>query len=569
VASAVSPDQAKAVATSGLTPFTPKLISALQEGYGLSALKADVFAGLTVAIVAMPLSMALAIASGVGPQRGLFTAVVAGFLISALGGSRLQIGGPTGAFVVVVFNVVAKYGYDGLAVATLMAGAMLIIAGLARFGTFIKYVPYPVVTGFTSGIALIIFSSQVGDLLGLKLLHVPGDVAGKWHAYLGAMGTINPAAVAVTLAGLALIVLVQRFTPRLPAFLIAIAATTVAAWLFHMPVETIGMRFGGIPSMLPVPHVPAFTLAELRELLPSAFTIFMLGGIESLLSAMVADGMTGRRHRSNGELVAQGIANIASACMGGIPATGAIARTATNIRAGARTPVAGIVHALGVLVMMMILAPLVSFVPLAALGAVLVVVCWNMAEFGAFRAILNGPRGDMVLLLLTFALTVLVDLSTAIAVGVVLSAFFFMHRMTRAIEAETGVVLVESEREEEEHDVEGDQARKALPRGVEVFSLNGPFFFGAAAHFEHALARSGGRPRVLVLRMENVPLIDTTGSSILQKFLASARAKGTEVILAGLKPGPSEVLRTMHVEARQAETYPAALELAKSLTAAH
>jgi len=546
-----------------LTPFIPKLVTVIQEGYGISSLKADVFAGLTVAIVAMPLSMALAIASGVGPERGLFTAVVAGALISILGGSRHQIGGPTGAFVVVVFNVVSRFGYDGLVVATVMAGLMLIAAGFFRLGTFIKYIPYPVVTGFTSGIALIIFSSQIGDLLGLAIAHVPGDVLGKWQTYLGAIGTFRWQAVTIAFATLAGIVAMQRLTPRLPAFLFMIALASAIAFAFHFPIQTIGGRFGGIPNMLPAPRWPAFTLEELRALFPSAFTIFLLGGIESLLSAVVADGMTGRRHRSNGELVAQGIANIASAVMGGIPATGAIARTATNIRSGAVTPVAGIVHAAGVLAMMLVLAPLLIYVPLAALGAVLVIVCWNMAEFGEFGSILRGPRGDMLLLLVTFGLTILVDLSVAISVGVVLSSIIFMHRMALAVEVETGVALIERDAEEGEPDTALERA--ALPREVEVFQLSGPFFFGAAAHFEQMLARTGGRPRVLILRMDDVPLIDTSGAKILKKFFGTARARGTTIILSGLKPGPGDVLRTMQVQALRADTFESALAQAKSL----
>jgi len=545
--------------------FVPKLVTVFQEGYDRASFKADIFAGLTVAIVAMPLSMALAIASGVGPERGLFTAVVAGALISALGGSRHQIGGPTGAFVVVVFNVVARFGYDGLAVATLMAGAMLVAAGFARLGTFIKYIPYPVVTGFTTGIALIIFSSQIGDLLGLSLAHVPGDVVGKWQAYLAAMGSFRWQALAIAACTLGGILAVQRLAPRLPAFLLIIAFASAVALILHFPIQTIGTRFGEIPNMLPAPHLPTFTLAELRLLFPSAFTIFLLGGIESLLSAVVADGMTGRRHRSNGELVAQGIANMASACMGGIPATGAIARTATNIRSGARTPVSGIVHALGVLVMMMALAPLVSFIPLAALAAVLLVVCWNMAELREFVSILRGPRGDMLLLLVTFGLTILVDLSIAISVGVVLSSVIFMHRMALAVEAETGVALIEGDAEEGAPDTALERAQ--LPRGVEVFSLSGPFFFGAAAHFEQMLARTGGRPRVLILRMDDVPLIDSTGAKILKKFVDSARAKGTTIILDGLRKGPGEALDAMHIDAPRAATFDAAIAQARTLLA--
>jgi SulP family sulfate permease len=545
--------------------FVPKLVTVFQEGYDRASFKADIFAGLTVAIVAMPLSMALAIASGVGPERGLFTAVVAGALISALGGSRHQIGGPTGAFVVVVFNVVARFGYDGLAVATLMAGAMLVAAGFARLGTFIKYIPYPVVTGFTTGIALIIFSSQIGDLLGLSLAHVPGDVVGKWQAYLAAMGSFRWQALAIAACTLGGILAVQRLAPRLPAFLLIIAFASAVALILHFPIQTIGTRFGEIPNMLPAPHLPTYTLAELRLLFPSAFTIFLLGGIESLLSAVVADGMTGRRHRSNGELVAQGIANMASACMGGIPATGAIARTATNIRSGARTPVSGIVHALGVLVMMMALAPLVSFIPLAALAAVLLVVCWNMAELREFVSILRGPRGDMLLLLVTFGLTILVDLSIAISVGVVLSSVIFMHRMALAVEAQTGVALIEGDAEEGAPDTALERAQ--LPRGVEVFSLSGPFFFGAAAHFEQMLARTGGRPRVLILRMDDVPLIDSTGAKILKKFVDSARAKGTTIILDGLRRGPGEALDAMQVEAPRAATFDEAVSQARTLLA--
>ena len=562
----VSPEPAPSVAHSSklgdLSPFTPKLVTVFREGYSRANLRADIFAGLTVAIVAMPLSMALAIASGVGPERGLFTAVIAGVLISALGGSRHQIGGPTGAFVVVIFNIVARFGYEGLAVATFMGGMMLIIAGIARLGTFIKYIPYPVVTGFTSGIALIIFSSQIGDLFGLTLSHVPGDVLGKWQAYLAAAGTWRWQAVAVAAGTLGGIVAIQRLAPRLPAFLMAIAFAATIAFAFRFSIQTIGSRFGEIPNMLPAPHWPSFTLGELRELFPSAFTIFLLGGIESLLSAVVADGMTGRRHRSNGELVAQGIANIASACMGGIPATGAIARTATNIRSGAQTPVAGIVHALGVLVMMIVLAPLVSFVPLAALGAVLVIVCWNMAEFEEFMNILRGPRGDVLLLLVTFFLTILVDLSVAISVGVVLSSIIFMHRMALAVEAETGVSLIEGDAEEGQPDAATALERAALPRDVEVFRLSGPFFFGAATHFEQMLARTGGRPRALILRMDDVPLVDLTGARILKRFAASAKAKGTAVILCGVRASSIEILKS--VDAPRADTFEAALAMAST-----
>lgn len=540
--------------------FTPKLVTVLKEGYTAERFKADLFAGMTVAIVAMPLSMALAIASGVGPERGLFTAIIAGFFISALGGTRHQIGGPTGAFVVVVYGVVARYGYTGLAVATLMAGLILIAAGWARLGNFIKYIPYPVVTGFTTGIALIIFSSQVGDLLGLKLNHPPADVLERWEAYFAAINTFHWQALFVAVLTLLLIIGVQMRWPRLPSLLIAIAAVAAFAFVLHVPVETIASRFGSIPRMLPPPQIPLIGFAQIRELFPAALTIALLGGIESLLSAVVADGMTGRRHRSNCELVAQGFANMASACMGGIPATGAIARTATNIRSGARTPVAGMIHAAGVLIMMLLLAPLVAYVPLAALGAVLVIVCYNMAEFATFAAILRGPRGDAALLVITFALTVLVDLSVAIGVGVVLSALFFMHRMAESVALEKGIPLLASDAMEDMPDQATRLERRALPRGVEVFRLNGPFFFGAAAQFEEVLYRVGGRPRAIILILEDVPLIDATGVMIIKKFLKVAATAHAKVILCGLRPEAKEVLASMRVEVEQAENLDEALK---------
>jgi SulP family sulfate permease len=539
--------------------FAPKLLTVFKEGYTGERAKADIIAGLTVAIVAMPLSMALAIASGVGPERGLFTAIVAGFFISALGGSRHQIGGPTGAFVVVVFGIVARHGYDGLAIATVMAGLMLMAAGWARLGAFIKYIPYPVVTGFTTGIALIIFSSQVGDILGLKLVHPPADVLERWQAYFGAIASFHWQALFVAVLTLLVILGVQLRWPRLPAFLIGIAAVSAFAFGFHVPVETIATRFGGIPHLLPPPHLPVIGFTQIRELFPASLTIAVLGGIESLLSAVVADGMTGRRHRSNCELVAQGFANIASAFMGGIPATGAIARTATNIRAGARTPVAGMVHAIAVLVMMLVLAPLVAYVPLAALAGVLVIVCWNMAEFGAFAAILRGPGGDKALLIITFALTVLIDLSVAIGVGVVLSALIFMHRMSATVALETGVPLADPDAGEGLSDAATRLERTTLPRGVEVFRLNGPFFFGAAAQFEETLFRVGGRPRAIILVMEDTPLIDASGAMILKKFLKAAAIRHTRVILVGVQTGPRAVLEAMRIEVEEAASLEAAL----------
>ncbi|MSO72358.1 MAG: sodium-independent anion transporter [Rhodospirillaceae bacterium] len=402
--------------------YVPKLITSLREGYGLADFRADAVSGLTVAIIALPLAMALGIASGTTPEKGLVTAVVAGFLISALGGSRVQIGGPTGAFVVVVFNVIQAHGYEGLIVATLMAGIMLIVAGLARLGTWIKYIPTPAVTGFTFGIAVLIFSSQVADLFGLHLASAPADFIPKWESYWRARETISLNATAMGLSILALLILQRRYAPRWPGFLIAVVGASLAAAALQLPLDTIGSRFGEIPRALPTPSLPDLSLYGLVDLFPSAFTIAFLAGFESLLSAVIADGMTGRRHRSNCELVAQGVANIASALFGGMPATGAIARTATNIRAGARTPVSGILHAVFLLIFMLLLAPLAGYVPLASLAAVLVMVALNMSEAERFADLFAAPLGDRLVLVTTFGLTVLVDLTVAIQVGVVLAS---------------------------------------------------------------------------------------------------------------------------------------------------
>lgn len=531
--------------------FIPKFFTVLREGYGLHDFKSDALSGLTVAIVALPLAMALAIASGVGPERGLYTAIVAGFLISFLGGSRFQIGGPTGAFVVVVFNVVAQFGYDGLVLATLMAGVMLLIAGFSQFGTYIKYIPYPVVTGFTAGIAVIIFSSQVKDLLGLEMAEVPAEFIAKWEAYGTHLTTLNPTTVAIALAALAVIVMLRKHAPRWPAFLIAVVGASITVWALGLDAQTIGQRFGEIPHSLPMPTLTAFetvTLARLSELLPSAFTIAFLAGVESLLSAVVADGMTGRRHRSNCELVAQGAANLASALMGGIPATGAIARTATNIRSGARSPLSGMLHAAFLLLFMLTLAPLMAFVPLAALGAVLTVVAWNMSEYKHFRHLMSAPAGDRMVLLLTFVLTVMVDLTVAIEVGVVLAAILFMHRMAQAVEIETHTKLIAEDMDDLTAPLNTSYKNaNPLPEGVEVYAINGPFFFGAAARLGEVLERIGYAPKVLILRMNHVPMIDATGVAAMLNFMEQCSTMGTHVLLCGVPPQPRAVLAAMCV----------------------
>ncbi|HWA90672.1 MAG TPA: SulP family inorganic anion transporter [Rhizomicrobium sp.] len=535
----------------------PKSVSALREGYGLAEARADLFAGLTVAVVALPLSLALAVASGLEPSRGLFTAVVAGTIVSALGGSRYQIAGPTGAFVVVVAGIVQQSGYEGLVAATAMAGVLLVLSGFSGLGTYIKYVPFPVITGFTTGIAVVIFTSQIGELLGLTAPRAAGGALGSIAGDIAAIATFNPAAPCVALGTLAVAALARKLAPRAPAFLVAIAAAGLAAWALKLPVATIGSRFGGIPSSLPAPHLPDF--AQARALLPAAFTIFALGGIESLLSAVVADGMTGRRHRANCELVAQGLANIATALMGGMPATGAIARTATNIRAGAKTPVAGIVHSLAILATMALLAPLGAYIPLASLAAVLAIVCWGMADLRVFAMILEGAPGDRAVLIATFLLTVFVDLSLAIAVGIVLAALVFTRDMSLA----AGAVAVP-----ETDDLEGSEGgktpRERLPRGVEMFRLQGAFFFAAAVEFEEFLSRSGDMPKVLILGMADVPLIDASGAMALKRFIALARSRGVAIVLAELNPQPEATLRNMGVAVPRAGSFRDGIALARA-----
>jgi SulP family sulfate permease len=554
--------------------FVPKLVTTLRQGYGATDFGHDVLAGLTVAIVALPLAMALAIASGTTPDRGLVTAVVAGFLISALGGSRFQIGGPTGAFVVVVFGVIGQHGYDGLVLATLMASGMLIAAGVFRLGTWIKYIPEPVVTGFTTGIAVIILSSQVRDLLGLDMTTVPADFFAKCAAFWDVRHTINPASAGVAAFALVLILTLRRYAPRAPGLLLAIVGAAALVVLLGLPVETIGSRFGGIAAGLPAPSLPEVSLLRLQALLPSAFTIAFLAGVESLLSAMVADGMTGRRHRSNCELVAQGVANAASSLFGGLPATGAIARTATNIRSGARSPVAGMLHAVFLLLFMVTLAPLASAIPMASLAAVLVMVAWNMSELGRFRQLLLGPPGDRVVLLVTFALTVAVDLTVAIEVGVVLAAILFMHRMSEVV-AIAGSGPAANLFEEDQDDFTRPVAdvysqRDELPKGVEVFRLRGPLFFGVAGRLSDVIDAIGRSPRVFILRLGAVPLIDASAASRLRDFTERAGRQGTQVIFSGLRGQPEQVLTQMRVldgaaHLHRVRDFNAALELARRL----
>ena len=550
--------------------FVPKLFTVLRLGYGLKDFRADAIAGLTVAIVALPLAMALGIASGSTPEKGLVTAVVAGFLISALGGSRFQIGGPTGAFVVVVLDVIARHGFDGLLLATALAGIMLVIAGLAGLGTWIKYIPQPVVTGFTAGIAVIIFSTQIKDLLGLPMGQVPGEFIEKMQAYAEHLPQFSATAAVIAGIALAIIVGCRRYAPRAPGFLLAVLVGSLLTWAFDLPVTTIGNQFGELPRGLPMPEFPDVSWAKVRAVVPSAFTIAFLAGVESLLSAVVADGMTGRRHRSNCELVAQGIANFTSTLFGGLPATGAIARTATNIRAGARSPVAGMLHAVFLLIFMLALAPLISYVPRAALAAVLVIVAWNMSEIDRFRYLMRAPVGDRLVLLLTFALTVMIDLTVAISVGVVLAAMLFMHRMADAVAIQSHSSLIEQDLDDYKRSPEEYTRRLQLPKGVEVFELRGPLFFGVANRLNDALDRIGPFPRAFILILRDVPLIDATGASAIKEFLSRCARHHTKVFLVEMSRPVRKLLASMDVlkDVRAAKSFEEAVAMVEQEAAA-
>ena len=538
---------ASAVPASPWRQYVPKAWTLLRHGYGLGDLRHDLVAGLTVAVVALPLAMALAIASGAAPEKGLHTAIIAGFLISALGGSRVQIGGPTAAFIPVVFVVIERFGYGGLILCTLLAGLMLIAAGLLRLGALMRYMPQPVVTGFTAGIAVSIFSSQVKDLFGLRMAHVPGEFLARWQAYAAHAGSFEIASVAMSVGAVALIVGLRKWRPLWPGFLLTVVLAAVVAWALSLALPTIGSTFGAIPAALPsfaIPHIP---FERTAEMLPSALTIAFLGGVESLLSAVVADGMTGGRHRSNGELVAQGVANCASALFGGLPATGAIARTATNVRAGARTPVAGMAHAGFLLAFMLLAAPLMAYVPLAALAAVLVVVAWNMSEIEQFRHLLRGHWGDRLVLLATFGLTVAFDLTVAIEVGVVLAAFLFMHRMSEVVSVDAigrpGDELSDAGNGDE------DDQRARLPAGVAAFRVAGPLFFAVANRLDEALDLMPVPPKVFILRLRRVPMIDASGAHALRQCLARCARQGTQVVLSGVQAQPREVLRAQGLDA--------------------
>lgn len=514
--------------------FTPKLVTVLREGYTLEHFRADLVAGLTVAIVALPLSMAIAIGSGVTPERGLYTSIIGGFIISALGGSRFQIGGPAGAFIVLVAATVSRVGVDGLLLATMMAGVFLLAIGYLRLGTYIKFIPYPVTVGFTAGIAVIIFSGQIVELFGLTLPgKEPGPFVPKLIALGEAAGTVNPAAAFVAGLTIVAIALLKRWRPKWPAMLIAIGLASLVVALFALPAETIGTRYGGIPRSLQWPTFPPVSLGRMVDVLPDAIAFALLGAIESLLSAVVADGMTGRRHRSNCELVAQGFANIASALFGGICATGTIARTATNVRAGAHGPVSGMIHSLVLLVLMLVAAPLASYIPLAALAGVLAVVCWNMFEKQAFATLLRASRGDALVLMATFLIVVFRDLTEGIVVGFVLGSILFIDRMSKTIAVEADQPLA---REDTADGSTTYDAGDASDAETVVYRISGAFFFGAASTVGSVLDRIADQRRNFILDCSAVPFFDSTAANVIEGAAHKATRAGVRFIIAGASP---------------------------------
>lgn len=515
--------------------FTPKLITILQERYGLSQFRSDALAGLTVAIVALPLSMAIAIASGASPAQGLYTAVIGGFLVSALGGSRFQIGGPAGAFIVLVATTVQLHGMQGLFLATIMSGVFLMLAGYLQLGSYIKFIPYPVTIGFTAGIAVIIFASQVKELLGLTLSEPePGELLEKLPVIWQSLPTMDITTVSVSFLTIAIIVALKKYRPQWPGMLIAIVVTSVMTVLFKLQLSTIGTAFGGIPNTFPMPALPEFSISKMFELLPVALSFALLGSIESLLSAVVADGMTGRRHRSNCELVAQGVANIASGFFGGICVTGTIARTATNVRAGAHGPVAGMMHSVFLLLFILLAAPVASYIPLASLAGVLAIVAWNMIERHAIAMLLRASRGDAAVLLATLSLTIFRDLMEAIIVGFALGSVLFIHRMSRTTAISTHHPWVE---EDQADDADGrkpyDEALASNPEVV-IYRITGVFFFGAAGSIGTVLDEIADSCKVLVVDFTEVPFIDSTAANTLEGLADKSQRRGLQLVFTGV-----------------------------------
>lgn len=522
--------------------FQPKLLSALKN-YSKERFMSDLMAGIIVGIVALPLAIAFGIASGVSPEKGLITAILGGFIVSLLGGSNVQIGGPTGAFIVIVYGIIQNFGIEGLAIATVVAGIILVLMGIFKLGTVIKFIPYPIVVGFTSGIALTIFTTQIKDLFGMEMEKVPADFISKWIAYSGHLDTINPWSLLIGVTSIVIIALSPRFSKKIPGSLIAIIAMTVIAYgmrnyLGIIDIETIGDRFT-INASLPAPAPIAFNMETINLLLPSAFTIAMLGAIESLLSATVADGVTGDRHHSNTELIAQGAANIIVPIFGGIPVTGAIARTMTNINNGGRTPIAGIIHAVVLLLILLFLGPLTKHIPMACLAGVLVIVSYNMSEWRTFRSLMKNPKSDVSVLLVTFLLTVIFDLTIAIEVGLLIAMFLFMKRV-----AETTHVSVVTDQIDlsDEGEIHHDEEVLSLPKDVEVYEIDGPFFFGIANKFDGVMKSLADKPKVRIIRMRKVPFMDSTGLHNLESLYRLSQAEGIHMILSGVNDNVRKVL---------------------------
>lgn len=524
--------------------FKPKLFETLKN-YSKANLMTDVMAGIIVGIVALPLAIAFGIASGVSPEKGIITAIVAGFIISFLGGSKVQIGGPTGAFIVIIYGIIQQYGIDGLMVATMMAGVLLILLGVFKLGTVIKFIPYPIIIGFTSGIAVTIFTTQIADVFGLQFGNekVPGDFIGKWMLYVRHFDTVNWWNALVSVVSVLIIALTPKFSKKIPGSLVAIVLVTVGVYFLKIYggvdyIDTIGDRFS-IKSQLPEATVPSLDWEAIKNLFPVAITIAVLGAIESLLSATVADGVIGDRHDSNTELVAQGIANIASPIFGGIPATGAIARTMTNINNGGRSPIAGIVHAVVLLLILLFLMPLAQYIPMACLAGVLVVVSYNMSGWRVFRGLLRNPKADVTVLLLTFFLTVIFDLTVAIEVGLVIACVLFMKRVMETTEIS---VITDEIDPNKESDAETHEEHLVIPDGVEVYEINGPYFFGIATKFEEIMSRLGDRPKIRIIRMRRVPFIDSTGIHNLTTFCEMSQKENIHLILSGVNPQVHAVL---------------------------
>ena len=530
--------------------FKPKMFSAIRN-YNKQTFMADFMAGIIVGIVALPLAIAFGIASGVSPEKGIITAIVAGLMISVFGGSKVQIGGPTGAFIVIVYGIIQQYGIQGLTIATLMAGVFLILLGVLRLGTIIKYIPYPIVVGFTSGIAVTIFTTQIKDLLGMTIEGgVPSDFIEKWGTYLYNIGNIDLWSALVGIVSVVIIAVTPRFSKKVPGSLVAIIVMTVAALLLKQyagitSIETIGDRFS-INSTLPGAVVPELTWETVKGLVGPAVTIAVLGAIESLLSATVADGVIGDHHNSNTELIGQGIANIASPLFGGIPATGAIARTMTNINNGGRTPIAGIVHAVVLLLIFLFLMPLAQYIPMACLAGVLVVVSYGMSGWRSFMAMLRNPKSDITVLLLTFFLTIIFDLTVAIEFGLICACLLFMRRMAETTDVHA--VLDEIDLNEDADMERGNLEHLTIPEGVEVYEINGPYFFGAGNRFEDIMARYGRRPKVRIIRMRKVPFIDSTGLHNLENLCLMSQKEGITVVLSGVNPKVEGVLKRNHFE---------------------